>query len=68
MATEITDAQPDPPAWPACSVCATDYVLRRALIMNRPPGRPDYAWVWQPDCKCRHAHGMLRRRGDADGT
>jgi hypothetical protein len=58
-ASGVELVQPDPEAWPACSVCATDYVLRRAYVLGE--GRQ---WVYQRDCKCRGAVAMIRLKSD----
>jgi hypothetical protein len=55
---------PDPKAWPRCSECKTDYVLRRAIVfkIGRSGSRDKSQmmisndWVWQRDCKHRKAH------------
>lgn len=41
---------PQPRIWPACPVCSTPYVLRRALLSFT--GSPKL-WSWAPDCKGR---------------
>ena len=54
----ITDAMPDPDAWPCCRTCGEDYVLRRVLMLVGTK------WVWQPDCKGHKEGPMLRRKSD----
>lgn len=60
---------PDPKAWPRCSECKTDYVLRRAVVFGT--GRDGSRsmsianeWVWQRDCKHRKAQPEVARKVD----
>lgn len=58
---------PDPEAWPRCSECKIDYVLRRAVVfgVGRDGSRSmtiATQWVWQRDCKHRRANTEVARR------
>lgn len=58
---------PDPEAWPRCSECKTDYVLRRAVVFRAGRDGPRSMsianeWVWQRDCKHRKAQPEVDRK------
>lgn len=51
---EVAHPHPQPRVYPACSTCATPYVLRRAFTFATNGGCPrDFEWVYQRDCKHR---------------
>lgn len=58
---------PDPKAWPRCSECKTDYVLRRAIVFvaGRSGSRSmavSNEWLWQIDCKHRKAQPEVTKK------
>ena len=60
---------PNPKAWPRCSECEVDYVLRRAVVFGVGRDGPRSMtiineWVWQRDCKHRKAAPEVAHRAD----
>lgn len=50
---------PDPAVWPECSVCATTWILRRAISFK--VGK--FIWVWQRDCKHKADPVLMNAEG-----
>lgn len=51
---------PQPPVWPQCDTCSTDYVLRRAFSLTKGT----WSWAWMRDCEkprstCKNAKAVL---------
>lgn len=55
------DPNPQPTAWPRCSLCKAAFVLRRAIVFSTKRCAWVSEWAWWRDCKHRRSDAEIER-------